>query len=100
MLGWNEQWVVLLWHRCSITFPRLPDLTRPLWQACRKSLAAVVFGRGRGGPAVQGFRPVGVQGTGQAMDRASWALGQGLVHRCFCCPGGTWGPGLGRERVG
>lgn len=26
MLGWNEQWVVLLRHRCSVTFPPLPDL--------------------------------------------------------------------------
>lgn len=99
MLGWNEQWVVLLRHRCSVTFPPLPDLRLAL--SGRHAVSPWrQWSSGGGGPAVQGFRPAGVQGTGQATVRASWALGQGLVHRCFCCPGGTWGPGLGRERVG
>ena len=99
MLGWNEQWVVLPRRRRSIILPRLPDLR------------LLPDGSGQwssgGAPAAQGFRPAGVQGTGQAMDRASWALGQGLVHRVFLLPWGHLGSrarkgegGLGRGKGG
>ena len=61
MLGWNEQWVVLLRHRCSITFPCLPDLRLAL-----RGRHAVSpwrqWSSGRGGGALR-FKVSGPRGS-------------------------------------
>lgn len=66
-------------HACLIK-------TRPVQPACYKSLRAVVFWRGLCASRFQAWRCAGFRGAGQAMDRASWALGQGLACRVFLLP--------------
>lgn len=91
MLGWNEQWVVLPRHRCSITFPRLPDLRLALRGRHAISLWRQ-WSLEVGGPCGSRFQARG--GPGNRANHGQSQLGSrsGLSAQVFLLPWGHLGP--------